>query len=116
MPYGTGSGAYSGMRTGNTNLGCAAEGRPERFGGPVIQDDMSKEILKQAVRLSMPSDEIGRLAVEGLQRGDFYIVTHPHNRDYIVERYGEILGHVFGAQCALVGWWDWSKNLRDMFE
>jgi len=75
----------------NTNLISASEVKPERFGGPIVQDDASREAGKQAMQLGMDPDEIGRLAVEGLQRGDFYIVTHPHNRDYIAERYEEIL-------------------------
>jgi hypothetical protein len=50
-----------------------------------------KQAGRQVMQLGMDPDEVGRLAVEGMKRGDFYIVTHPHNRDYIVERYEEIL-------------------------
>jgi len=75
----------------NTNLGTATEGRPKQYGGPVVQDEATKEAGKQAMQLGMDPDEVGRRAVEGLQRGDFYIVTHPHNRDYIAERYEEML-------------------------
>jgi len=35
--------------------------------------------------------EIGKLAVEGVQRGDFYIPTHPHSRLYVENRYREML-------------------------
>jgi NAD(P)-dependent dehydrogenase (short-subunit alcohol dehydrogenase family) len=75
----------------NTNLSSATEMKPERFGGPVIQDEETKKSGKQVMGLGMDPDEIGRLTVEGMQRGDFYIVTHPHNRDYIADRYEEIL-------------------------
>jgi NAD(P)-dependent dehydrogenase (short-subunit alcohol dehydrogenase family) len=75
----------------NTNLSSATEARPQRFGGPVVRDEATKEAGKQAMQLGMDPDEVGRRAVAGLQRGDFYIVTHPHNRDYIAERYAEIL-------------------------
>jgi NAD(P)-dependent dehydrogenase (short-subunit alcohol dehydrogenase family) len=75
----------------NTNLSKAGEGRPDRFGGPVIQDEATKARGRQAMQLGMDPDEIGRLTIEGVKRGDFYIVTHPHNRDYIAERYSEIL-------------------------
>jgi NAD(P)-dependent dehydrogenase (short-subunit alcohol dehydrogenase family) len=75
----------------NTNLSDAGEGRPDRFGGPVTRDEAIKQAGRQVMQLGMDPDEVGRLAVEGMKRGDFYIVTHPHNRDYIVERYDEIL-------------------------
>jgi NAD(P)-dependent dehydrogenase (short-subunit alcohol dehydrogenase family) len=75
----------------NTSLIDAGEGRPERFGGPVIRDEAIKQAGRQVMQMGMNPDEVGRLAVKGIRRGDFYIVTHPHNRDYIVERYDEIL-------------------------
>jgi NAD(P)-dependent dehydrogenase (short-subunit alcohol dehydrogenase family) len=75
----------------NTNLSSATETKPERFGGPVVQDEETKKAGKQVMGLGMDPDKIGQLAVEGMQRGDFYIVTHPHNRAYIAERYEEIL-------------------------
>lgn len=75
----------------NTNLSSATEAKPERFGGPVVQDETTRKAGQQVMGLGMDPEKIGRLAVEGVQRGDFYIVTHPHNRDYIAERYEEIL-------------------------
>jgi short-subunit dehydrogenase len=75
----------------NTNLSDAGVTRPSRFGGPVTSDEAMKQAGRQVMQLGMDPDEVGRLAVEGMKRGDFYIVTHPHNRDYIVERYEEIL-------------------------
>jgi NAD(P)-dependent dehydrogenase (short-subunit alcohol dehydrogenase family) len=75
----------------NTNLAHATDGRPERFGGAVTQDEHTKDAGKQVMQMGMPADEVGRRAVEGIQRGDFYIVTHPHNRNYIAERYDDLL-------------------------
>jgi NAD(P)-dependent dehydrogenase (short-subunit alcohol dehydrogenase family) len=75
----------------NTSLSDSGEGRPDRFGGPVIRDEAIKQAGTQVMQMGVDPDEVGRLAVEGIKRGDFYIVTHPHNRDYIVERYDEIL-------------------------
>jgi NAD(P)-dependent dehydrogenase (short-subunit alcohol dehydrogenase family) len=43
-----------------------------------------------------PAD-IGRAAVEGIRRGDFYIVTHPPVREIVAERAAEILA-AFDAQ------------------
>jgi NAD(P)-dependent dehydrogenase (short-subunit alcohol dehydrogenase family) len=75
----------------NTNLNTATEVKLQRFGGPVVQDEATRATGKQVMGLGMDPDEIGKLAVEGMRRGDFYIVTHPHNRDYIAERFEEIL-------------------------
>jgi hypothetical protein len=75
----------------NTGLAFATDSRPGRFGGPVRRDEETREAGKQVMQMGMPADEVGRLAVEGLRRGDFYIVTHPHNRDYIAQRYEDIL-------------------------
>jgi hypothetical protein len=43
-----------------------------------------------------PAD-IGRAAVEGIRRGDFYIVTHPPVREIAAERAAEIMA-AFDAQ------------------
>jgi NAD(P)-dependent dehydrogenase (short-subunit alcohol dehydrogenase family) len=75
----------------NTNLNEAGEKRPDRFGGPITRDETIKQTGKQVMQMGMDPNEVGRLAVEGMKRGDFYIVTHPHNRYYIAERYEEIL-------------------------
>jgi NAD(P)-dependent dehydrogenase (short-subunit alcohol dehydrogenase family) len=40
---------------------------------------------------------IGRAAVEGIRRGDFYVVTHPPVREIVAERAAEILA-AFDAQ------------------
>ncbi len=73
----------------NTSLHRSSENRPERLGGPTEPENV--EGGEMVMQLGMDPDEIGRLTIEGVKRGDFYIVTHPHNRDYIEERYKEIL-------------------------
>ena len=75
----------------DTNLVGAIEGRPDRFGGSIERSKEEKTVGKQVMGLGMDPDEVGQKAVEGIQRGEFFIVTHPHNRPYIVERYEEIL-------------------------
>ena len=41
-----------------------------------------------------------RRAVEGIERGDFFIVTHPHARGYADKRYAE-LSAAFDAQAPM---------------
>jgi NAD(P)-dependent dehydrogenase (short-subunit alcohol dehydrogenase family) len=72
-----------------TNLAHAEEERPECFGGPRVSKSL--EFAEKVMQMGMSADQVGQLAVEGVKRGDFYIVTHPHNRDYIANRYEEIL-------------------------
>jgi NAD(P)-dependent dehydrogenase (short-subunit alcohol dehydrogenase family) len=73
----------------STELARSGGLRPERFGGPAPLDPaMAGEDVTQ---LGMSADDIGERAIEGVRRGDFYIVTHPHNRPYIEDRYREIL-------------------------
>lgn len=66
------------------SLGEAATGAPKEMVHAVI--DSGKDAL-----------EIGRRAVEGVERGDFYIVTHSHVRDYVEARVQEIRA-AFDAQ------------------
>jgi len=72
-----------------TSLASSASHRPERFGAPGPQ-------ARQASMGLDPAD-IGRAAVEGIRRGDFYIVTHPPVREIVGERAAEILA-AFDAQ------------------
>jgi NAD(P)-dependent dehydrogenase (short-subunit alcohol dehydrogenase family) len=72
-----------------TNLASSARHRPERFGGA------GPEVRSASMGLD-PAD-IGRAAVEGIRRGDFYIVTHPPVREIVAERAAEILA-AFDAQ------------------
>jgi NAD(P)-dependent dehydrogenase (short-subunit alcohol dehydrogenase family) len=65
-----------------TQLGGAARNRPERFGGPVVSE--------RAPSPGMSADEVGERTVKGIERGDFYIVTHAHDIELIERRYNEL--------------------------
>lgn len=77
----------------DTNLWSAAGRRPDDFGGPIP----GPEIMKTVIGLGMDPMQVAERAVEGVERGDFYIVTHPHDRQYVEERYRELLA-AFDAQ------------------
>ena len=72
-----------------TNLASSSRHRPERFGGPGPQ--------ARPASMGLDPADIGRAAVEGIRRGDFYIVTHPPVREIVAERAAEILA-AFDAQ------------------
>jgi NAD(P)-dependent dehydrogenase (short-subunit alcohol dehydrogenase family) len=72
-----------------TNLASSARHRPERFGGPGPE--------AHPANMGQDPADIGRAAVEGIRRGDFYIVTHPPVREIVAERSAEILA-AFDAQ------------------
>jgi hypothetical protein len=72
-----------------TNLGGSAQHRPARFGGP--------ELKARPASMGLDPADIGRAAVEGIRRGDFYIVTHPLVREIVAERAAEIMA-AFDAQ------------------
>jgi short-subunit dehydrogenase len=72
-----------------TNLSNAGTHRPARFGGPTA--------AAPPLEMGMDPDEVGRRAVEGIRRGDFYIVTHPPVRQLVEERAAEALA-AFDAQ------------------
>ncbi len=72
----------------STELVRSGEIRPDRFGGPEQIDEAVAE--GSALNLGMRPEDIGKRAIKGVLRGDFYIVTHPHNRPYIEDRYNEI--------------------------
>jgi NAD(P)-dependent dehydrogenase (short-subunit alcohol dehydrogenase family) len=72
-----------------TSLASSARHRPERFGGPGPQ--------AHSASMGLDPADIGRAAVAGIRRGDFYIVTHAPVREIIAERAAEILA-AFDAQ------------------
>jgi NAD(P)-dependent dehydrogenase (short-subunit alcohol dehydrogenase family) len=72
-----------------TNFANSAVHRQDRFGGPV-------EARHRSTR-GLDPDDLGRRAVEGIKRGDFYIVTHPPVVRLVEEREHEILA-AFEAQ------------------
>jgi NAD(P)-dependent dehydrogenase (short-subunit alcohol dehydrogenase family) len=72
-----------------TNLSNSGTHRPARFGGPTA--------AAPPLAMGMDPDDVGRRAVEGIRRGDFYIVTHPPVRQLVEERAAEALA-AFDAQ------------------
>lgn len=78
-----------------TDFWNASRNRPAEFGGAA---EAAKEI-KAIMDRGKDALEIGRQAVAGVERGDFYILTHPHARSYVEKRYGEILA-AFDAQAS----------------
>lgn len=65
-----------------TNLASSAVHRPARFGGPGEG--------RPPIEVGMNPDDVGRLAVEGMCRGDFLITTHPEVRMIAAERADEV--------------------------
>jgi len=70
-----------------TDFWNATRNRPAEFGGPAVAAKEIKAIMDHG----KDALEIGRQAVAGVERGDFYIVTHPHARQYAEKRYAELL-------------------------
>jgi NAD(P)-dependent dehydrogenase (short-subunit alcohol dehydrogenase family) len=66
-----------------TALQDAARNRPERFGGPAPSG-------RAASDAGMRPAEVGRRTVEGIRRGEFYIVTHPPVVELVDERATEL--------------------------
>jgi NAD(P)-dependent dehydrogenase (short-subunit alcohol dehydrogenase family) len=71
----------------------AGRNRPAEYGGARQTPGQFKAIQDRG----MDPLEIGRRAVEGVRRGDFYVVTHPHARAFADERHREIV-EAFEAQ------------------
>lgn len=76
-----------------TDFWNASRNRPAEHGGPA---EAAKEV-RAIMERGKDALEIGRQAVAGVERGDFYIVTHPHARGYVEKRYAEMLA-AFDAQ------------------
>jgi NAD(P)-dependent dehydrogenase (short-subunit alcohol dehydrogenase family) len=70
-----------------TDFWNASRNRPAEFGGPAAAPKEIKAIMDHG----KDALEIGRQAVAGVERGEFFIVTHPHARQYVEKRYAEIL-------------------------
>jgi len=79
-----------------TDFWNAARNRPQQYGGRAEAAPEIKAIMEQG----KDALEIGRRAVEGIERGDFYILTHPHARAYADKRYAEI-GAAFDTQAPM---------------
>ena len=70
-----------------TRLWESPSRRPAEHGGPGDASDLTRAILEHGV----DPIEVGRQAVAGVERGDFYIVTHAHARRFAEERCRELL-------------------------
>ncbi|MDP3937761.1 MAG: SDR family NAD(P)-dependent oxidoreductase [Deltaproteobacteria bacterium] len=71
----------------DTEFWKAAERRPGQYGGPSDPQAITRAIMARGTN---PLD-VGRRAVAGVEREDFYIVTHAHARTFAEERYREIM-------------------------
>jgi NAD(P)-dependent dehydrogenase (short-subunit alcohol dehydrogenase family) len=78
-----------------TQLMNSSRYRLDRFGGPTEPDPAISD--GGQMQSGMEADEIGERTVKGVENGDFYIVTHPHVREFVEERYNELLA-AFDAQ------------------
>lgn len=59
-----------------TEIWNAGRNRPQRFGGPRRSPERFRDLLASGV----DPDEVGRIAVAGVRRGDFWILSHPEVR------------------------------------
>jgi NAD(P)-dependent dehydrogenase (short-subunit alcohol dehydrogenase family) len=71
-----------------TEIWNAGRTRGERFGGPVHSPDE----LRQFMASGLDPDDAGRIAVAGIERNDFLILTHPEVRRIAEERSATVLG------------------------
>jgi NAD(P)-dependent dehydrogenase (short-subunit alcohol dehydrogenase family) len=71
-----------------TEIWNAGRTRGERFGGPVQAPEQFREFMAAG----LDPDEVGRIAVAGIERNDFLIVTHPEVRAIAEERAHTVLG------------------------
>jgi NAD(P)-dependent dehydrogenase (short-subunit alcohol dehydrogenase family) len=76
-----------------TQLQSALRNRPERYGGPTSPQPRRAP----PAGIGLMPDDVGIRVVEGIERDDFYIVTHPPVRELVEERTAEILA-AFDAQ------------------
>jgi NAD(P)-dependent dehydrogenase (short-subunit alcohol dehydrogenase family) len=66
--------------------------RPERFSNSGVKvDDAVVQRLAAVHALGMDADEVGRRALRGILRNDFYIFSHPEFREEVGELNEEVL-------------------------
>ncbi len=70
-----------------TEIWNAGRNRQEQFGGA----QQSPEEFRNFVAEGMDPDEVGRITVAGIRRGDFYILSPPEIRPIVEARYQELL-------------------------
>jgi NAD(P)-dependent dehydrogenase (short-subunit alcohol dehydrogenase family) len=72
----------------NTSIWNCARNRHERFGGPV---ELPAAAGKMWEDRGMDPLEVGRITVEAVGRGDFWILTHPEVREIAENRHRELM-------------------------
>lgn len=76
----------------------AGRNRQARFGGPFESPPPDLAAIPAGARIppTIDASETARLAVEGMQRGDFFIPTHAHIADDVRTRYEELMAAFTG--------------------
>ncbi len=69
-----------------TEIWNAERSRQAQFGEKKSADPKVGELLHQ---LGMDPEEVGRMTVEGIKRGDYYIITHSNIRELVDKRHRE---------------------------
>ncbi len=62
--------------------------RPPEYGKRAQSNEESKKLI---LELGMDADLVGRMAVEGVKAGDFYVFTHDYIRGLVDGRYKEMI-------------------------
>ena len=70
-----------------STLWRASERRPSAYGGASPAPEAAGAFMRQ---VGMPAEEVAARAVEGIAKGEFYIVTHPHAAGIAEARWTEI--------------------------
>ena len=70
-----------------STLWRASERRQAVYGGAATASEAAGAFMNQ---VGMPADEVAARAVEGIRKGDFYIVTHPHAVGIAQARWSEL--------------------------
>jgi NAD(P)-dependent dehydrogenase (short-subunit alcohol dehydrogenase family) len=71
----------------NTRVWDAGRSRPAKFGGPVAGNPANEEYLRV---YGMQPDRVGEMAVNGVSREEFIILTHPEDLALARKRYEEV--------------------------
>lgn len=86
-----------------TQLYDSDRARPERYGGGNGPTGQSEEVLamtRDLVEGGISSDRVAERVIEGVERGDFLILTHPGYRPEVEQRFAAVLA-AFG---------DWARR------
>lgn len=71
-----------------TNIFGSAATRPERFGGAYQRP--SQEAMSGALAGGLAPEVVGQRVLQGMQSGEFYILTHAGERDVVKARHARI--------------------------